>query len=198
VFATQGITVSGEVNAPGIYSLVGPHRLYDAISAAGGITAKAGPTVTIVHAGQPDLPEIVTLPGRTFDLHTNVMIFPGDTVIVSKAGIVYVVGEVSRPGGFLMENNTTMSLLNAIALAQGTTKFASLKHVFLIRKSPEGSLQIELSLDKIYHGESSDIRLKADDVLFVPTSNWKTYGPLGIQGAIQAAVYSAYAIELRP
>ena len=60
-FATQGITVYGEVNTPGIYPLMGPHRLYDAISAAGGLTLKSGRTVTVLHAGQRDHPEVVDL-----------------------------------------------------------------------------------------------------------------------------------------
>ncbi len=55
-FATQGITVYGEVNAPGIYPLMGPHHLYDVISAAGGLTLKSGRTVTVLHAGQSDHP----------------------------------------------------------------------------------------------------------------------------------------------
>ena len=50
-FATQGITVYGEVNTPGVYPLMGPHRLYDAISMAGGLTMKAGRTVTISACG---------------------------------------------------------------------------------------------------------------------------------------------------
>ena len=60
-FATQGITVYGEVNTPGVYPLMGPHRLYDAISSAGGLTMKAGRTVTILHVGQRDHPEVITL-----------------------------------------------------------------------------------------------------------------------------------------
>ena len=55
-FATQGITVYGEVNTPGIYPLMGPHQLYDVISAAGGLTLKSGRTVTILHVGQRDQP----------------------------------------------------------------------------------------------------------------------------------------------
>src|ERR1700730_3485520 len=64
-FATQGITVYGEVNAPGIYPLMGPHHLYDVISAAGGLTLKSGRTVTVLHAGQSDHPQVVDLAGET-------------------------------------------------------------------------------------------------------------------------------------
>ena len=195
-YATQGITVYGEVNTPGVYPLMGPHRLYDAIAAAGGLTMKASRTVTILHVGRRDHPEVITLSNENSIGHADVAIYPGDTIIVSKAGVVYVLGEVNKPGAFVMENNTSMSLLKATALAGGTTKVASLKHALIIKESPQGPVQTEVSLDKISHGKASDLQLHAEDILFVPLSNLKTYGTMGLQGAIQAAVYSVYAVEL--
>ncbi|QNI30757.1 SLBB domain-containing protein [Alloacidobacterium dinghuense] len=194
-FATQGTTVSGEVNAPGIYPLMGPHRLFDAISAAGGLTVKAGRAVTIIHAGQKDHPEIITLPEGTSFEQANVTIYPGDTIVISKTGVVYVVGEVAKPGAFLMENNTSMSFLKAIALAQGTTKLASQKHTLILRKTSTGTLQYEVPLNKIYQGEAPDLQLHAEDIVFVPTSNVKTYGAIGLQGAISAAIASIYVLR---
>jgi polysaccharide export outer membrane protein len=195
-YATQGVTVYGEVNTPGVYPLMGPHRLYDAIAAAGGLTMKAGRTVTILHVGQRDHPEVITLSNESSAGHGDVRIYPGDTIIVSKAGVVYVLGEVNKPGAFVMENNTSMSLLRATALAGGTTKVASLKHALILKQSPQGPVQTEVSLDKISHGKATDLQLHAEDILFVPVSNVKTYGAMGLQGAIQAAVYSVYAVEL--
>lgn len=194
-FATQGITVTGEVNAPGIYPLMGPHRLYDAISAAGGLTVKAGRTISIVHRDDPDHPEVVRLSSSLPLAKVNVMVQPGDTVVVMKAGVVYVVGQVHHPGAFLMENNTSISVLKAIALAQGTTKIASLKHACIIRKGPSGMESIPVPLNKIYHRKAHDLLLSPEDILFVPTSNAKLYGQMGIQAALTAmgtaAVYAA-------
>jgi polysaccharide export outer membrane protein len=195
-FATQGITVYGEVNSPGIYPLLGPHRLYDAISAAGGLTLKAGHTVTILHSGQRDRPEVINLSGTKAIEQANVTISPGDTVIVSKTGVVYVLGEVNKPGAYIMENNTSISLVRAIALAQGTTKVASLKHAILLRSSPEGMEQTAFPLDRIYHGKSQDPQLSAEDIVFIPLSNIKNYGAQGLAGAIQMAAYTVYAAEL--
>jgi polysaccharide biosynthesis/export protein len=194
--AAQGITVSGEVNTPGIYPLAGPHKLYQAISAAGGLTAKAGHRVIILHAGRDDRKEVIDLLADESLDKVNVAVYPGDTIIVSKAGVVYVVGEVNKPGAFLMEDNTSMSLMKAIALAGSTTKTASLKHAMIFRKTPEGSVEMEVSLENIYHAKSSDIQLHAEDIVFVPLSNLKSYGAMGIQAAVQAAVYSIYAAEL--
>ncbi len=193
-FATQGITVTGEVNMPGIYPLMGPHRLYDAISAAGGLTVKAGRTISIIHRDDPDQPEIVRLPSSDSIPKVNVMVQPGDTVVVTKAGVVYVVGEVNHPGAFLMENNTSVSILKAIALAQGTTTIASLKHACIIRKGPTGMERIPVPLDRLYHRKAHDSLLRPEDILFVPTSNPKLYGRMGLQAALTAmgtaAVYA--------
>ena len=195
-FATQGVTVYGEVNTPGIYPLMGPHKLYDAISVAGGFTAKAGRTVTILHKGRMDDPETVHLSRGQPVEQANVTIYPGDTIIVSKAGVVYVLGEVNKPGAFLLEDNTSMSVMKAVALAQGTTKLASLRDTKIIKETPQGMVQSQIRLDKIYRGKASDLALEAEEIVFVPLSNLKLYGPMGLQGAVQAAVYSIYAVEL--
>jgi polysaccharide export outer membrane protein len=196
-YATKGITVYGEVGTPGIYQLFGPHRLYDAISAAGGLTAKSGQMVTILRDGQKDREQVIDLSSDVALDQKNVPVFPGDTVVVSKAGVVYVLGEVNKPGAFMLENNTSISLMKAIALAGSTTKTSSWKHVVIVRKSTEGTVQMEVSLDKIYHAKAGDIPLKPEDVIFVPSSNLKVYGPMGIQAAIQAAIFTIYAYELK-
>ena len=110
--------------------------------------------------------------------------------------MVYVLGEVNKPGAFLMEDNTSISVLKATALAGGTTKLASLKDSVILRKSPQGTVETRISLDKIYHGKAADLQLHAEDIVFVPLSNVKNYGAMGLQGAIQAAVYSIYAVEV--
>lgn len=194
-FATQGITVYGEVSTPGIYPLIGPHTLYDAISAAGGLTLKAGRTATIMHAGQTRSEEVVDLPGDGTAAKADVMLSPGDTVVVSKTGVVYVLGEVNKPGAFLLENNTSMSLLKAVALAGSPTRVASLKHVYIIRKGNDGTTEMEVRLDRLNHNVP-DVQLHAEDIVFVPLSNLKNYGTIGLQGAMQAAVYSLYAFQM--
>jgi polysaccharide export outer membrane protein len=194
-FATQGITVYGEVASPGIYPLMGPHRLYDAISVAGGLTMKSGRIVTILHAGRSERPELINLTGRVSLEQANITIYPGDTIIVPRAGVIYVLGEVNKPGAFLMDDNTSISFMKAIALAQGTTKLASLKHTLILKQSSDGTLVTKVSLDKLYQGKDQDLQLQAEDIIFVPLSNLKNYGTMGLQAAIQAAVYSIYAVE---
>lgn len=175
-FATQGVSVIGEVNQPGIYPLIGPHRLFDGIAAAGGLSSKAARVVKVIRKRAPDDPIVINLPQDMSSETSNVSdieLLPGDTVVVAKAGVVFVVGEVNKAGGFLMENNTRMTVLQAVSLAQGPTKFASLKKATIVRRNSNGVEEIPIQLDKIMAAEETDHLLLADDILLVPTSNMK-------------------------
>jgi polysaccharide export outer membrane protein len=71
----------------------------------------------------------------------NVQVYPGDTIIVRKADIVYVVGDVARPSGFVMERSG-LTVLQAVALAGGTTQTAKLNGAQIIRKTDAGTLEL--------------------------------------------------------
>jgi polysaccharide export outer membrane protein len=170
-YATQGVTVLGEVKNPGVYPLLGAHGLLDLISAAGGMTPNAGKAVTVTHRFNPDHPITVNVeskPGSTVAF--NVDVRPGDTIMVSHAGIVYVVGDVGKPGGFLIENNDRLTVLQGIALAGGTNRTASLNHAKLIRKTGGTHIEVPVPLKKILANKAPDELLADGDILFVPTS----------------------------
>ncbi len=187
-YATQGITVLGEVNQAGTYPMFGPHRLFDAISAAGGLTQRAGSTLTIIHAGDTADPQHFTYQVTNANVNIDVDLQPGDTVIVDKAPVVYVVGEVNKPGAFLMENNTDITVLRAIALANGPTHQAALRHARIVRHLPSGVKEIDLPLDKIMRGQIMDSELRPDDILFLPTSKVKVTAKNGAQAIIAATI----------
>jgi polysaccharide export outer membrane protein len=173
-YATQGVTVVGEVKNPGIYPLLGTHGLLDLISAAGGATPNASKAMTVTHRVDPNHPVVINVDGRPGSTAAfNVDIRPGDTIMVSHAGIVYVLGDVGKPGGFLIENNDRLTVLQAIALAQGTNRTASLNHAKLIRKTDTGRQEMPVSLKKILGTNNSDLALVDGDILFVPTSTSK-------------------------
>ena len=186
-YATQGISVLGEVQKPGIYPLLGSRKLFDAISAAGGVTAKAGNSVTVTRrAGAHDSKTVTFPPNQTFPPESNVDVFPGDTVVVSKAGIVYVVGDVRMPGGFVMENSQ-MTVLKAIAMAQGANNTAKLQKTILIRKGDDGPEEIPVALPMIMAAKSPDIQLHADDIVFVPRSPGKAAVRRSLEAILQTA-----------
>jgi polysaccharide export outer membrane protein len=110
------------------------------------------------------------------DPRFNVPIYAGDIVKVTRAGIVYVVGAVKKPGGFTVKGNEQMSLLKAIALAEGLSSTSSKGHTRIIR-TDEGSgkrSEIPVELGKILDGKAPDMNLQAADIVFVPNSTGKT------------------------
>jgi polysaccharide biosynthesis/export protein len=181
---TQGISVLGEVQKPGVYPLPGPRKLFDAISAAGGTTPRAGNTVSIMHRTGSQQSEIATLSYGKSSSQSNVYVYPGDTIVVSKAGVVYVVGDVRLPGGFVMENSY-MTILQAYAMAQGANSTAALDRAQLIRKS--GSEDQVISLKKILAAKAPDMNLQPDDIIFVPTSGAKVATRRTIDALVQTA-----------
>ena len=172
-YATQGITLIGEVSKPGVYPILGERRLFDAISMAGGLTNRAGKLVTITHRGRPMDAIKVELSDPTKSVASNVVVLPGDTVAVGRAGVVYVVGDVSHPAGFTMENNERLTVLQAIALAGGANYSAALDAAKIIRRTPEGPREIAMPLKKILTAKAEDVPLQPEDVLFIPKSAGK-------------------------
>jgi polysaccharide biosynthesis/export protein len=190
-YATQGISVLGEVQKPGIYPLPGACNLFDAISAAGGTTDKAGNQVTITHRNHPDVPEIVPLSyAANSSAHSNVQLSPGDTVLVSKAGMVYVVGDVHKPSGIVMQNSR-LTALQAIAMAEGTNPTAALNHSKLIRKTDDGRKEIPLPLKKILSAKEPDCNLEPEDIIFVPSSAARSATRRGLEAIVEAATGAA-------
>jgi polysaccharide biosynthesis/export protein len=186
-YVTQGVSVLGEVQKPGVYPVLGARTLFDVLSLAGGTTPKAGKVVSITHRDSPQTPISVSLSNdATQSVHSNVAIYPGDTIVVSKAGIVYIVGDVHRPSGVPMENGS-MTVLQAIAMAEGTNPTAKLNGAKLIRKSAQGPQEMPLALKDMLTSKSPDIHLQAEDIIFVPSSGAKSAGKRTLEAIIQAA-----------
>jgi polysaccharide export outer membrane protein len=105
----------------------------------------------------------------------NVLVYPGDIVTVNRAGLVYVLGDVRKPGGFVLRNSDSISVLQALALAEGFTPTASKGQARIIRTA-EGTQQrqeIPIDLGKVMAGKTEDPMLQPQDVVFVPKSGGK-------------------------
>ncbi len=115
------VTVMGEVKSPGIYALAGKKRLIDMLTQAGGVSDRAGHVIEIFPAGSMKNPQTVLWdPTLRENNNAELEIKTGETILVSRCGVVYVGGNVTRPGAFpLCESNHT-TLSEVIALAQGT------------------------------------------------------------------------------
>jgi polysaccharide export outer membrane protein len=187
-YASQGVSVLGEISRPGVYPVLGTRRLYDILSIAGGPTPRAGRTATITHRDRPQDPVTVRISNDpSASLAGNIEVEPGDTIIISKAGVVYVVGAVARPAGFIMDNNGEMTVLQALAMAGGSGPSAALDKARIIRKSPSGVTEIPVPLKQILATKAHDVPLTSDDVLFVPGSAAKSVARRSAESVLQVA-----------
>lgn len=130
------------------------------------------------------LEDLLTSGDPRFNLPVN----PGDVVEVTKAGIVYVVGSVKRPGGFVMKNSESLSVLQAIALAEGLTETSAKSRARIIRSDKSGKrTEIPINLAKILSGKEPDEVLKPADIVFIPDSSAKGALYRGMGAAVTTA-----------
>src|SRR5580704_10686849 len=184
--ASQGVTIIGEVAKPGLYPALGQRKLYDMISAAGGFTTSAGRKVSIIRQHTEGGSITVNLPRNLADdLKDNIEILPGDTMTVPKAPIIYVVGDVGRPAGLLVDNGS-LTVLQALALAGGTNHTAKLGGVRIIRKGPSGMTETRVPLKRMLEAKAPDMNLQSDDILFVPLSGIRVAAAQAASAAISA------------
>jgi polysaccharide export outer membrane protein len=195
-FASQGVSVNGEVQHPGVYQVLGPRTLLDVISMAGGLTNVADTRITVKRRGGTE--QNITVKLKTDDapasLANDVQIYPGDLVLVPRAGIVYMLGEVNRPGGFVMQDSGKITLLQALAQAGGASRTASLNRAVLLRKNAQGYVTNKLHVSRMARGQDPDLELQANDIVFVPNSRLKNVisGTQSVATSIGSA--SIYAV----
>jgi polysaccharide export outer membrane protein len=195
-FTSQTVSVLGQVKDPGTYSIATPRSVMSVISLAGGLLNTADYTITIQHHGGTEKPTKYTLSNDPdVAIANDVKVMPGDTVIVPRAGIAYVLGDVGRPGGFVMQNNhSQLTLMQAVALAGGTLSSAVPSHAKLIRKSSDsGYQQIPVNFSAIQKGKAPDLQLNADDVVYIPYSylrNIATSASGIVSSTSSAAIYA--------
>jgi polysaccharide export outer membrane protein len=172
-----------------VHQVRGTRSLAEVLSLAGGLKPDAGYRITItrqaaygvvplkdVHvdaANKVSTGDVVV--SDIIDARNpagNIQIFPNDLITVPRAKLIYVMGEVRRPGGFTLDQRNTVPVLQALALAEGLTPNASKKHTIIMRQQPGTDTRAEIPVDitKILHGKAGDATLQANDILFVPNS----------------------------
>jgi len=203
-FVGQDVSVLGEVARPGIYPYTAHHRLLDMISAASGLGPAAGAVVNIYHRGEPETPHPVPLDpgGAVAGPDRNPELAPGDIVQVTRAGLVYVVGDVIRPGGFIVDPTQQFTVLKAVSLAWGPSQNAATGQALLIREEANGGRSVTtLNLKRMLRGKDPDQPIRAHDILFVPDSVAKNLFNRSIESAIQSAagvsIYSGLVYSQR-
>lgn len=202
-YKSQPVSVLGAVNTPGVYNLTGPSTLAQVLSKAGGLRNDAGNTVNITRSkawGPIPLATAKSDPSGEFstadinvktlmdakDPRANIVVKPTDVVSVPRADLVYIVGAVNKPGGFVLNERDNMSVLQAVSMSEGLTKTSSPKSAKIIRGGmTDARVEIPVNLSKILSGNSPDLPLLANDILFVPNSGAKTATYRILEAAIQ-------------
>ena len=163
---------SGDPAEPGVAALMGSKSNTATDSPNGSGSASSG------GPGEVSGAESITVSLKDLldssNPHSNVLVYPGDSVKVTRAGVVYVLGQVHKPGGFVLKTNEDISVLQAIAFAEGTTPNAKGKNALIFVASTNGERkEVAINLDKIMEGKAPSPVLKPNDVLFVPNSGGK-------------------------
>ena len=195
-YAAGYITVLGEVQNPGRYQVIARRSLGDVLGFAGGETLAAGDDIEVQHAvpGRAPVVHHVHHPQHdaTMELQ-NIAVEPGDAVMVHRAGVVYVMGAVNRPGGYLMVNDGKLDIYQALSLAGGTALDAARNGMYIIRPHDEVYETIKVPFASLAKRPQSEVQLELNDVLYVPRSNWKVTlldGSSIIGAAVGSAVYT--------
>jgi polysaccharide export outer membrane protein len=189
---SQPVSVLGEVRSPGVIQLNGQKTLFEILSLAGGLSPDAGYGIRITREKQWGK---IPLPGAKLDdkgefwfaevnvkeimdgnsPENNIQMKPKDVVTVPKGVMVYVLGAVKRSGGFVLGEREKVTVLQALAMAEGLDRFASTGNTRIVRKTSDANNPVEIHLDlkKLLQGKAKDIALTSDDILFVPVSGAK-------------------------
>ena len=189
-YVGQDVSVLGEVARPGVYPFTMHHRLLDLLSAASGLAPTAGRLVNIFHRNDMQTPHPVILDPSGTDIagEHNPELAPGDTVQVSRAGLVFVIGDVVRPGGFPVDPAQGLTVVQALSLAWGPMQNAASGKAMLIREEKGGRTITTLNLKRMVRGQDPDQPVHDRDILFVPDSTAKNLWNKAVESAVQSAV----------
>jgi polysaccharide export outer membrane protein len=202
-FRSQPVTVAGAIHKPGTYQLEGPKTLLEVLMLAAGPDAP-GPTLIV---SRPVESGPIPLPGAHLDptgdrssielklsevldpstAASNLEIRPNDVISVStKQRLVYIIGEVSRPGAVELVSQDSISVMQVLAAAGGLTKVASPGHSQIMRLDSQGLYKKVAAIDlkRVMTGRDEDRLLKPGDIIVVPSSTLKAYGQAASAGAI--------------
>jgi polysaccharide biosynthesis/export protein len=201
---SQPVSILGAVNAPGVHQVQGHKTLLEMLAQAGGMRPDAGYSIRITRElewGCIPLPQADLDSSGRFsvaevnlkqimeakDPEENIQIFPHDVISVPKAEMVYVIGEVRRSGGFVLGEHQTMTVLQALSLAEGLNNTADARHAKILRLDRSADQRVEMAVDVkgILSGKGRDVPLQGDDILFVPGSTGKKAALRALEAAIQ-------------
>jgi polysaccharide export outer membrane protein len=165
------VTITGEMH--GVFPVAGGKRLYDVLSLAGGLPPTASHMIIINRPGIPD-PIVIDLgTDPALSNMANVPIFPRDTIVISRVGVVYLLGAFKNQGAIPIQQDSALTLMELTSLGGGAGYEGRYEDLRLIRTSGTTRTVVTLDLKKIMRGQAPDPLLQADDIVFLPTNVFK-------------------------
>ena len=183
-YSSRPINVAGAVRLPQTFQAVGSIRLLDAISKAGGLSEAAGSDILVSVAGEPTRRISVKGLLESTDTELNVPLSGGEEIRVVEAGKAFVVGNVKKPGAFVLKDSEESTVLQLLALAEGLTAFSS-KQAYIYRRHSEGGRkEIPVELEQILRRKHPDVAVLADDILYIPENKGRKLGMAALERAL--------------
>ena len=204
-YGGRPLSVSGAVRNPITFQAVGRVTLLEALNRAGGLSPEAGPELllTTTQPGPDGHPVALTqrIPVKalldTADPDVNVILSGGEEIRVPEAGKIYVVGNIKKPGAFPAGDDAEVTVMKALALAEGVLPYTS-KRAYIIRRNDTTGAKTELPVEirKILDRKSPDVPLQASDILYVPDNSGRktSMGALEKIAAFAASTISGVVI----
>jgi polysaccharide export outer membrane protein len=204
-FRSQPVSVIGAVRNPGVHQVQGHKTLVEMLSLAGGVdNTVAGSVLTLTRRlewGRIPLPGAANDPTDQFSIaqvslksiveakhpEQNILIKPYDVIAVPRAEIVYVIGEVLKSGGFPLTDGKDVTALQALSMAGGPGTMARPQNARILRRIEGASERTEIAIDlrKILDGKTADVRMQAEDILFVPNNVPKRAALRALEAGVQ-------------
>jgi len=172
-YKSKQVTVFGAVKNPGAFYVLSSRTLLQLISDAGGLTENAGPRCFIFRPGQARIEIDLTALMINGDQSKNIPIYPGDVINFATGGkvVVYVLGQVRKPGPVEIPYGSALTLLTAVAKAGGISENGKKSGIQIRHKDETGKITVvKVNLKDILSGKKPDVELKAGDVIEVPQS----------------------------
>src|SRR3990172_2243147 len=175
-YKSDPVSVVGAVKVPGLYQIQTQKSLIEVLAMAQGLSEGPqilpGRTIIIARKQRPgavETADTLEIPIKALlqdsDAQWNVPIYPGDVIKMVPAGKFYVTGDVNQPGGFALTDYDSVSTIQAVAMAGGTKKTASLKQAVIIRRDAAGNrVEEKVDLKRVLQGKSAEAKLEANDI----------------------------------
>lgn len=164
---SQFATVSGEMHA--IVPLLGTRRLLDVLAQAGNLPVTASHVITILRPGvaKPIVVDLGTDPALS--AAANIQILPRDTILISRVGVVYILGAFSKQGAIPLDQNSPLTLMQATSLSGGEGFEGKFKDLRIIRTEGTERKVVKTDLRRVIQGKDPDPVLQANDIVFLPS-----------------------------